>query len=399
MEDSLGRPSRPGELPLAAPAAIDRRRFLILAGSAAAYTVLRPQLAWARRVRADMLTLQPWSLPAEPGASSVEIARSLIGAAVLAPSHWNTQPWRFESEGTAIRIVADLQRSLPAIDPDQSSLMMSLGAGLENLLIAARAYGLRPTASYFPHDGAGNVVAEVTWTAGDSPRDRAMFAAIPERRTNRHEYDGRGIFLQNRAQLTAQIPEGLRLYWVDDRETLHRLAALAHDAVHARVLDARAQAEQYAWMRFGDDEARRRGDGVTVAALEFGGPARWLAGRYFSPHSWLLRFGAQAAARKARAAIQSSGAVALLTTSRAGEAQWLAAGQAYERFALKATTLGIAHQPMNEAIESAPARSEVLQRFGAAGERPLMLVRLGHAKSPPASVRRSVAVVASFRSS
>ena len=45
--------------------------------------------------------------------------------------------------------------------------MISLGAALENLLITARAYGLRPTVSYFPR-GAGNPeVAEVTWANGD----------------------------------------------------------------------------------------------------------------------------------------------------------------------------------------------------------------------------------------
>jgi len=399
MEGSAGRPSRPPEARRPKPAALDRRRFLILTGGAAAYTIMRPHLAWARRARGDLLTLQPWSLPATPGATSIDIARTLIGAAVLAPSHWNTQPWRFEAEGPAIRIVADAQRSLPVIDPDQRSLMISLGAALENLLIAARAYGLRPAATYFPYGGARGVVAEMTWASGDAHRDRAMLAAIPDRRTNRREYDGRGVYLQNRAQLTAQIPEGLRLHWVDDRATLGRLADAAHDAVRARVLDARAQAEQFGWMRFGDDEARRRGDGVTADALELGGPARWLAGRYFSPRSWFLRFGAQAAAKQAHDGIKSSGAVALLTTLRGGEAQWLAAGQAYERLALTATTLGIAHQPMNEPIETALTRGEVLRRFGASDEQPLMLVRLGHAKRPPASVRRSVAVVASFRNS
>ena len=59
----------------------------------------------------------------------------------------------------------------------------------------------------------------------------------------------------------------------------------------------------------------------------------------------------------------------------------------------------IEHQPINEPIESDLTRSEVLRYFGAGGEQPLMMVRLGHAKSPPASVRRSVAVVASFRNS
>ena len=391
MDKLRGRLPRPER-------AIHRRRFLILAGGAAAYLALRPHGAWARRAARPQPVLQPWTLPDEPPAGALETARSLVAAAVLAPSLWNSQPWRFEVEGSTIRLVADGQRSLPITDPAQRGLMISLGAALENLLVAARAYGLRPNVTYAPHDGPGGLVAEVTWSNGDLRRDRPMFGAIVERRTNRRMYDERGILAPNRAQLIAQVPEGFLLHWIDDRDRIESVADLAHQAIHERVLDRRAEAEQYSWMRF-DDDARRRGDGVSVDELELGGPARWMAGRYFNPESWFLRFGAQSAAKQARSAVRSAGALALLVAVRGGEAQWLTGGQAYERFALKATTLGIAHQPINALIESDRYRAEVLRQFAAGGEEPLMLLRLGHSKSPPPAVRRNVALVASFRNS
>jgi hypothetical protein len=40
-----------------------------------------------------------------------------------------------------------------------------------------------------------------------------------------------------------------------------------------------------------------------------------------------------------------------------------------------------------------------MRQFGAAGEEPLALFRLGHANRPPATPRRSVALVTSFRNS
>jgi nitroreductase len=377
---------------------IDRRRFLVLAGSSALYLTLRPHLTWAGRAARANPPLQSWTLSPEPPGNTLEIARSLIGAAVLAPNHWNNQPWLFEVDGASIRLVADATRALPVTDPDQKSMMISLGAALENLLVAARAYGLRPKVSYFPHQGAGGVVADVTWSGGDARRDRHMFAAIPERRTNRREYDGRGIIMQNRAQLTAQVQEGFRLHWLDDRETLNAIADVARDAVASRIRDPRAQGELYSWMRFGD-QAARRGDGVTVDALEYGGFSNWLAGRYFNPNSWFLKFGAHSGGKQARSLIRSSGALALLTAAPGGPSQWVLGGQAYERLALKATQLGIAHQPINAPIELERHRHEIMARFGAVGEDPLMLVRLGHAKRPPASMRRSVALVTSFRNS
>jgi len=359
---------------------------------------LRPTLAFAKKALQGFPVLEPWTLAENPPRDPVELARALVSAAVLAPSNWNSQPWSFEVDGESIRLVADARRALPVLDPARKSLMISLGAALENMLVAARSYGLRTNVSYFPRGTSNPTVAEMTWTPGDVRRDRAFFTAISDRRTNRRDYDGRGIFPQNRAQLMSQASEDLRLYWLDDRDAMRAVADVAHDAVHARVSNRRAEAEQRVWMRFGN-EAERRGDGVTVDALELGGPATWLAGKYFDPDSWFLRFGAEASAKHARGAIRSSGALVLLTTDRGSENQWVVGGQAYERLALKATQLGIAHQPLNEPIDSERHRPEILRRFGASGEEPLMLVRLGHAKRPPPAARRNAGLITSFRNS
>ncbi len=375
---------------------LDRRRFLIVVGGAAAYAALRPYVGMAQKAGAGLPPLQPWSLPDRVPASEIEIARALVGAAVLAPSHWNTQPWRFEIEGAAIRLLGDPQRALPVTDPEGRAMRLSLGAALENLLVAARAWGLRPTVSYRPPGEANGVVAEVTWNVGEAPRDRALFHAIVDRRTNRHEYDGRGLFRENRAALSVQVPDGFRLHWIDDRDRIEAIGQLAHDAVHEQVMERKAQAERFAWTRFGDD-ARKRADGISVGALALGGPAKWLAGRYLNPRSWLLGQGAGSLAKQSRKCVRSAGALALLTAPERREESWLLGGQVYERFALKATQLGIAHQPISAPIEQEHFRPDLLGRFGAAGEDPLMFVRLGHADRPRETERRAVALVASFR--
>ncbi len=378
------------------PVRIGRRRFVVTVAGAAAYVALRPHLAWARKVARPRPQLQPWTLPDAPPAG-LELVRALIGAAVLAPSQWNSQPWRFEVEGNTVRLVADATRALPVTDPARRGMMVSLGAALENLLISARAYGLRPTVDYLPFGGAHGVVAQVAWTGGDSPRDRALFAAIPQRRTNRRDFDGRAVTLTSSAQLIAQAPEDFAVHWIDDRAAVRALADLAFEAERAQVRDRRAEAERFAWMRLDDGDARRRADGVTLDALELGGPAHWFAGRYFDPRSRFLRLGAESAGKHAREQVRSSGGLALVTATRRGESAWLMGGQVVERFMLKATALGLAHQPLEPAIASEHTRGEVLKRFGATGEEPLLLVRLGHAKPPPPSVRRSVALVSTYR--
>jgi hypothetical protein len=223
-----------------------------------------------------------------------------------------------------------------------------------------------------------------------------MSAAISERRTNRKDYDGRAILPQTRAQLTAQVSDGLFLHWIDERDPMRDVADLIHDATRERILDPRSEAEQFAWMRFDGEEKKRR-DGIPVDALELGGPTSWFASHTFNPNSRFLHMGADGAAKQARSQVRSAGALALLTGTRREEAQWLMGGQAFERFALKATQLGLAHQALSAPVTSERHRGELLRMFGAAGEDPIVLLRLGHAKPPKAIPRRTVATVASFR--
>ncbi len=374
-----------------------RREFLVVAGGAAASITFAPALAWARRVRALPVSLQPWSLPAEAPANGLDLARALIGAAVLAPSEWNSQPWRFEVDDQIIRLLADTQRALPMTDPDRRGMMMSLGAALENLLVAARAYGLQPTVRYHPEDSARGVVAEVTLSMGSARRDRRFFDALTTRRTNRRNFDGRGLLPQHRAALSAQVADGPSLYWIDDRDGLHAIADMVHDAEHAQVSDRRIEAEHRAWLRMSVKEARQRGDGVPVDALGMSGPANWFAGKYFDPSSWFLRFGAGSMAKRARECVRTAGAVALLAMPGHDETAWLQAGQVFERIALCATQLGLAHQAMTAPIRVERFRGPLLRRFGGSGAEPLVMVRFGHAKTVDPTPRRGVGMVASFR--
>jgi hypothetical protein len=396
MEPSLRSPRAPGVPEPGLPRRLDRREFLIAVGGAAAFVALGPADAWARRLRNGAAALQPWALPAEAPASGLGLARALVGAAVLAPSDWNTQPWRFDVDPGSIRLFADAQRALPTSDPDRRGMMVSLGAALENMVVAARAYGLQPTVRY---EGTGGAVAEMTWLGGGPQRDRELFGALAERRTNRRNYDGRGLMPGVRAQMSAQVADGPRLRWLDGRDGLRDLADLVHDAVHAQVSDRRIQAEQHAWLRTSPSDAARRGDGVPVEAIGMTGPANWFASRYYDPQSWFLRFGAGSLAKRAREAVRSASAAMLLTTTGRDESSWLVGGQAYERLALKATQLGLSHQPINAPLALERFRGPLLRRFGVTGEEPLMLVRCGHDSRVPHTPRRAVSVVASFRNS
>jgi hypothetical protein len=74
--------------------------------------------------------------------------RALVYYATLAANGHNTQPWKFAIREDAIEIHPDYSRSLPVVDPHDPALWISLGCALENLMVAARAYGYVPDLTY-----------------------------------------------------------------------------------------------------------------------------------------------------------------------------------------------------------------------------------------------------------
>ena len=65
----------------------------------------------------------------------------MIEQAVKAPSGHNTQPWLFRLNENEIQILPNFDKSLPAVDPDNRELFISLGCAAENLCIAASQKG------------------------------------------------------------------------------------------------------------------------------------------------------------------------------------------------------------------------------------------------------------------
>src|SRR4029078_5816080 len=80
-----------------------------------------------------------------------ESATRQVGAAAgMAPSLFNTQPWRFRLCPDRIEVHADLGRRLIAHDPEDRELRIACGAALFNLRLAVHAHGITPVVTIEP---------------------------------------------------------------------------------------------------------------------------------------------------------------------------------------------------------------------------------------------------------
>jgi hypothetical protein len=118
--------------------------------------------------------------------------KEIIRYATLAPSGHNTQPWKFSIDGNSIKIFPDFTRQLPVVDPDHRELYISIGCALENLVIAAGYAGYDSEVEYFPA-GEPEECLLVNLKRFKSAENNILFQAIPERHTNRREYNGQQI--------------------------------------------------------------------------------------------------------------------------------------------------------------------------------------------------------------
>lgn len=321
------------------------------------------------------------------GPISDALFRTLVSAAVLAPSGHNTQPWRFSLDGSTIRIRADLTRRLPVVDPDDHALCISLGCALENLRIAAAARGFAARVE------CDDEALGVTLTPGgaDIANCAEMMHAIPLRRSNRRIYDGRTIPPSDlRRLLDACVGDGVRVLVFDCRRPeIEPIIEFVRQGNIAQFSDRAFVDELVAWIRFSRREVARRQDGVTAAALGFPAVPRWL-GRLIMTR--FVTAGTEAARQEK--AIRSSSHLLLFVAAADDRRHWVEIGRTFQRAALTATALGIAHAHVNMPCEVMSVRRRLAAHLAlTAGEQPLLLVRFGHGPELPAAPRRPIDAV------
>lgn len=312
-----------------------------------------------------------------------ERLRFLLQWAVLAPSRHNTQPWIFEIQGDELRVHADLSRALPAADPDGRQLVMSCGAVIANLRLAAAHFGHATSAEVVVGVRRDGLLARV-WLeerCSSTPELEEMFQAIPRRRTNRLPLDARepaeGLVT---ALLREARSEGASLRPVDEGER-RAVAELVAEGDRIEWASPRFRAELAHWTR---PNGTHRRDGMPGYALGMSDAAAML-------HPLLVRFrssGRDAAARDQRRAT-SCKALVVLSTPRDGTAEWLAAGEALQRVLLRAAANGLYASYFAQPIEIPDLRRRLCEVLAEPGA-PQIMFRLGYGLEPRPVPRRQV---------
>ncbi len=320
-----------------------------------------------------------------PLAADVSDRLDLVRYATLAANSHNTQPWKFRIGADAIDVLPDMSRKTPVVDPDDHHLFCTLGCATENLILAAGARGLAGTAQFMPESGGG-VRVSLEQTA---PHETPAFKAIPSRGVSRAVYDGKPLSAETVAALEAAArSEAVDVVMITEPARIEATLALVVEGNDVQFRDDAFMAELKHWIRFDARQALAAGDGLFSGCTGNPSIPPWL-GRL------IFRFVAspKAESDKCAAQVRSSAGIMVLVGKADDPAHWVECGRSYQRFGLAATTLGLRHAFINQAVEVPAVREKLAAELGIPGRRPDLILRFGNGPAMPESLRRPVSAV------
>lgn len=325
----------------------------------------------------------------------------LVAGALTAPSPLNIQPWliRFPAPGR-IDLFIDPDRILPALDPYFRQILISHGAFLENLDIAARSCGIRTDITAFPAGWPGarldlaDPVARIDITDDRAVENDPLAAALSLRCTNRRLYRDTAISQDTLTHLSDAydqcfIPMGL----LSDRGSRLAIAGFLERATVVELAGEERFRELRSFLAATHPEPRVDGYGLPHLGLSplfrFGARLRMALLTEERRDAFLK----ETLIRLARQQAATAAVYGWITTTGNLRIEQLNAGRAFERVALTSASLGLSLQPMNQILSDCPGmedlRHELYDFLSIPETRTIqMFFRIGYAAHVPHTSRR-----------
>lgn len=311
---------------------------------------------------------------------------AILYYASLAPSGHNAQPWTVRAGDGELRIGTDRSRWLPKVDPSNRELALSVGAFLENLLVAAPNHGYLAEYAVTAADGGADELLRVTLRR--TPVVPAPLERIRNRRTLRSGQLPQALSHDDVRMLTTDCRNEAHFVTPTSREGRY-LAEGTIEANRAQALRDDAQEELAAWIRWTNAEARARRDGLTPESMEISGVAGWYV-RHFMNRATVMssRFRDQGLDR-VRDQVAACGGWVVVTSQDSTLPTLVETGRRTERMWLAVRDRSIAIHPMSQMLEEVPFRNAVAGDLGVTGHVQFIL-RVGYVKRypDPVSLRR-----------
>jgi hypothetical protein len=331
----------------------------------------------------------------EPGSGlNAAQLQQLLGFSVLAPSSHNSVPQVYHVDVPGQRVLLGLAREhvLEASDPTGREALASCGAALENLLTAARQYGI--PCSWTPERDlaweqlgpsptpADCLLGHIDFLPGslrkqEERNEHCLLTAMLERKTLRVEFDSTVRLpdeLVQALQAAARDADTISLSLFQAREDKFAWGKLDEIALKHKLEERAFQVELGHWLLPNEDTLSVRG----MRGREFGfdGPLTLELAAQLRGERPMAGDQLAFMARGGRIGLTSSSAVAVLSCRDESPATAIEAGRVFQRLALLAQSFGFAHA-LHAGVCKVPHARAMSQATLMRGQAPSVIFRLG----------------------
>ncbi len=361
------------------------------------------------RATARALGGRPWhrlTLYEGPIGAAERASPAWLEGARTAPSAHNTQPWRFAPlDDGWVAVRWDPARALPAGDPTRRDLYLGLGAAVESARLRAAGSGssLAFVAEAPPSAAAGEGPGEgghpesaiighlIPSTDPITEADLALARSLAIRHTARTPHLRQPVPPPVIAAMRNEAERwGCALHLVTDARAIRRLASLSRHATAAQFADGAVQAELWRWLRLDPADPAYERDGLTAGCLNLRGAAL-AAARLTMPPARMRRLARlrlhHLLALDTQQVVRQSAALCLLTAPSDERDAPVQTGRALLRLWLIAAGAGLTTHPVSALLDCAATVGPAVAAFGAGGEMPAALFRLGFTPPVPRAPR------------
>lgn len=367
-----------------------RRSFIRLVGGGAVLAALAPLSGCSSEF--PEAAVQPWRSPDR----EVDLRRFMLAHALLAPNPHNRQPWIADlREPGRIHLICDGDRLLPETDPYGRQILLGCGAFIELAVIAATQRGVAARVALFP-DGVpadqelpqGSRVATLVLGDPGSASADPLFVQIVRRHTRKGAYaNDRPLpepLVRNWTETGSRF--GLRSGVVVGAAAMDPIRRITREAYEIEATTPRTWLESARLMRIGPSAIAAQPDGISLNSPMV--RALYTAG-LFDPMEVPAKGSKMLERVMARwSPFETASGFLWVASADNGRPTQVAAGRAYVRAHLLATSAGVDMHPLSQALQEFPEmrgpHAAIHQTLGltARGETLQMLSRVGFALEP-----------------
>ena len=269
-----------------------------------------------------------------------EDIEKILSLAVHAPSGDNSQPWRFEAKDNVINVFSLPEKDNPIFNYRSRGTLAAHGALIENIVIAASAYGYAAGVRLFPDVGNKVCTASVTLEKSGVKKD-ALRDVIAGRATNRKFYEEKPLTAEQRAELLdcAKVSGEAKIMFIEDPQQRKELGKAM--SVNEIVMLENHELHDYFYndVRWTEKDEREKKTGLYAKTMELKPPqlAVFKLLQNWSMAKILTKLGMAKFIAKENAKLYGSESAIGIIVTRNEDKDFIIAGRIMQRIWLTAT--------------------------------------------------------------